>query len=88
MGTRRNKQSTESESDEKQKRPRRAKSKAELVEKAIHSIEDKLESNDFKATLGDFIRLLELQKKLQVDQPREVKVTWVEPSETELAFEK
>lgn len=61
--------------------------RARLVEKAIQSIEQKLGSNDVKATFADFIRLLQLQKELQVDQPREIKVTWVEPNEMESASE-
>ena len=51
-------------------------------------MEDKLGAPDVKATFGDFIRLLQLQKELQVDEPREIKVTWIEPSETESASDK
>jgi hypothetical protein len=69
------------------KRGRRI-TKAELIEKAIHSIEDKLESNELKATIGDFIRLLQLQKELQDEQPREIKVTWVDHEEPEPALER
>ncbi len=61
---------------------KRQRERAELVEKAIKSIEDKLGTNEMKATLGDFIRLLQLQKELQVDQPKENKITWVEKEET------
>jgi hypothetical protein len=68
-------------------RDRRDTSRANMVEKAIHSIEAKLGSTDVKATFGDFIRLLQLQKELQIDQPREIKVTWIDPSETESASE-
>jgi len=58
-----------------------------MVEKAIQRIEEKLGASDVKATFGDFIKLLQLQKELQVDQPREITVTWIEPSETESASE-
>jgi len=68
-------------------KPRGSK-RADLVEKAISSIEKKLGSNDVKATFADFIRLLQLQKELQDEQPREIKVTWIDPSETEPASEK
>jgi excinuclease UvrABC nuclease subunit len=75
-------------------KPRRRKSRvrsrddrSRLVEKAIQSIAEKLESKDMKATFGDFIRLLQLQKELQIDQPREIKITWVESTETESATE-
>jgi hypothetical protein len=61
--------------------------RADMVEKAIQRIEEKLGSNEVKATFGDFIRLLQLQKELQTDQPQEIKVTWIDPSEPESASE-
>ena len=61
--------------------------RARLVEKAIQSIEGKLGSQNVKATFSDFIRLLQLQKELQIDQPREIKVSWIESSETESTSE-
>jgi hypothetical protein len=61
----------------------RTTDRAELVEKAIQSIEAKLASSEVKATLADFIRLLQMQKELQLDQPREIKITWVETTEEE-----
>ncbi len=53
-------------------------SRADLVDKAIHRI---------KATFADFIRLLQLQKELQIDRPQEIKVTWIDSSETESVSE-
>lgn len=55
--------------------------RANLVAKAIESMEHKLAASDVKATFGDFIRLLQLQKELQIEQPREIKITWIDPSE-------
>ena len=60
-----------------------SKSKTELVDKMIRSIETKLDSQEIKATLSDFIRLLQLQKELAEEKPREITVRWVEPSEKE-----
>lgn len=57
------------------------------VDKAIRKIEEKLEQGEVKATVGDYIRLLELKKQFLADQPREIKVTWVEPKEEESASE-
>ena len=65
--------------------PRRGANRADLVDKAIQRIEEKLGSSDVKATFADFIRLLQLQKELQTDQPKEIKVTWIDPNETESA---
>jgi hypothetical protein len=67
---------------------RRSSNRADLVDKAIQRIEEKLGASDVKATFADFIRLLQLQKELQNDQPREIKVTWIDPKETESASEK
>jgi len=55
--------------------------KAALVNKLLHTIEQRLEKDELKATLGDFIRLLQLQKELEDEQPREIEVKWVEPRE-------
>jgi hypothetical protein len=65
----------------------RRANRAELLDKAIQRMEEKLGSADVKATFGDFIKLLQLQKEMQIDQPREIKVTWIEPSEAESASE-
>lgn len=67
--------------------PRRGAKRADLVDKAIERIEEKLGSSDVKATFADFIRLLQLQKELQTDQPKEIKVTWIDPNEKESASE-
>ena len=66
---------------------RRSSNRADLLEKAIQSIESKLGTSDVKATFADFIRLLQLQKELQAAEPREIKVTWIDPSQTESASE-
>jgi hypothetical protein len=62
-------------------RSRRAVDKAALVNKMIQSFEEKLEKKELKGTLGDFIRLLQLEKELEDEQPKEIEVRWVEPSE-------
>jgi hypothetical protein len=59
----------------------RKPSKAKLVTKVIRKIEKKLEADELKPTVGDFIRLLQLEKELEDEQPREIKVSWVEPDE-------
>lgn len=62
-------------------RSKRAIDKAALVNKMIQSFEEKLEKKELKGTLGDFIRLLQLEKELEDEQPKEIEVRWVEPSE-------
>lgn len=44
-------------------------------------MEAKLSKSDAKVTLGDYIRLVQLEKTLEEDEPREIKVTWVNPEE-------
>jgi hypothetical protein len=44
----------------------------------LEKLEQKLGTN-MKASLGDYIRLLQLQKELEKDEVREIKVRWVEP---------
>ena len=78
---------SEREPNENDARRHPGSKRAELVEKAIESMEHKLAASDVKATFGDFIRLLQLQKELQVEQPREIKVTWIDPAEKESASE-
>jgi len=48
-----------------------------LVEKAIESIGSKLETNEVKGTMGDLIRLLQFQKEMDGEEPREIEVKWV-----------
>ena len=38
---------------------------------------------DVKASLGDYIRLVQLQKGLEEEEPKEIRVTWIEPEETD-----
>ena len=79
MGTTVSKQSTASE--------RRRRNKSNLVKKALQSIEEKLTSNELKASVGDFIRLLQMEEELEAEEPREIRVTWVEQKPTESVTE-
>jgi hypothetical protein len=60
---------------------RRAGANARLVRKAIKVFETKLA--DKNVSVGEFVRLLELQKEFDADEPRDIKVTWVESGEKE-----
>lgn len=59
----------------------------DILDRAINSIQKRFSSEGMKATVGEFIRLLEVQKQLQADQPKEIKVTWIEPDGMEYASE-
>jgi hypothetical protein len=66
---------------------RQSRYKRRAISRLIKRIEKKLESDVAKATVADFVRLLQLQKELEEETPKEIKVTWVEPSEEESASE-
>ena len=52
-----------------------------MVTRIRKRMEAKLSKSDAKVTLGDYIRLVQLEKTLEEDEPREIKVTWVNPEE-------
>ncbi|HEY7338461.1 MAG TPA: hypothetical protein VH639_26480 [Bryobacteraceae bacterium] len=49
-----------------------------VVGDLIKKIEEKLKDGEMKPTLGDYIRLLQLQKEMEADEPRDIEVRWVE----------
>jgi hypothetical protein len=53
---------------------------SEVVSKLLERVEKELDTG-VKASLGEYIRLLQLQKDLEEEEVREIKVTWVEPEE-------
>ncbi|HEV2198550.1 MAG TPA: hypothetical protein VGR73_01920 [Bryobacteraceae bacterium] len=55
-----------------------AKAQITVVRKLLKTVEQKLSGKDAKASLGDYIRLVQLEKELDDEAPREIKVTWVE----------
>ena len=65
------------ETPQKDKNSRGTKSRKELIDTLLTSIEKQLGSEKTKVTLADFIRLIQLQRELeQEEQPAEVIVTW------------
>jgi hypothetical protein len=56
-------------------------SNAQLIKKAIEAFGEGIDKK--KVTVGDFVRLMELQKEIDANKPRDIKVTWVEPGEKE-----
>ncbi len=52
---------------------------AQKISKLLRKLEAKLGEETPKASLGDFIRLVQLEKEMaEEEKPREIKVTWVE----------
>jgi hypothetical protein len=66
----------------KAKQPPWHKDPVQTVELMLGKIEQKLAA-DFKFTIGDYIRLLQLHGELEADAPKNIEVTWtdvLEPS--------
>jgi hypothetical protein len=61
--------------------------RAGVLTRLLRNVEKKLSGKEVKATLGDYIKLVQLQKELDEEQPREIKVTWVEAKETKSGSE-
>jgi len=70
----------ESAEQQEQKAPRTLRIRiSDLLDKAIAGIEDRFKSKDFKPTMGDYLKLLQMEIELEQEEVREIKVTWVEP---------
>jgi hypothetical protein len=53
---------------------------AELIENLLGKVEQKLaNAGDVKASVADYIRLVQLYKELQDDEPRDIEVKWIDP---------
>jgi hypothetical protein len=51
-----------------------------VLETVINQMEEKLKDKEFKPSLADFLKLLQMEKELGEEAPKEIKVTWVEPA--------
>jgi hypothetical protein len=45
-------------------------------------IEDRINAKDFKPTMADYLKLLQMEIQLEQEEVKEIKVTWVEPTTT------
>src|SRR5215510_14793594 len=50
--------------------------RAAVVRKLLKKLEEQMGGGEMKASLGDYIRLVQLHKELDEESPREIKVTW------------
>lgn len=55
---------------------------AEMIERLGARLTEQ-EGKDARVSVSDYIRLLQLQKEIEADEPKEIHVRWVDPSETE-----
>ena len=54
---------------------------SDLLDKAIVGIEDRINAKDFKPTMADYLKLLQMEIHLEQEEVKEIKVTWVKPPE-------
>lgn len=52
---------------------------SDLLAKAIKKFDDRFDT-DFKPTLGDYLKLVQLELDVEQETAKEIKVTWVEPT--------
>ena len=52
---------------------------SDLLAKAIKKFDDRFDT-DFKPTLGDYLKLVQLEMDVEQENTKEIKVTWVEPT--------
>jgi hypothetical protein len=53
----------------------------DVLSGVIKKMEANLKEADFKASLGDYLKLVQMEKEIGDDEPKEIKVTWVQPEE-------
>ena len=56
--------------------------KARAMQKAVTLFEGKLAKGDLKITASEYIRLLELLQQIDEDKPKEIRIRWVDQSES------
>jgi hypothetical protein len=50
-----------------------------VLESVIEKMQAKLQADEFKPTLADFLKLVQMEKEVDDEEPKEITVTWVEP---------
>jgi hypothetical protein len=50
-----------------------------LVAQAIDGIESRLTAGKDTLGIGDYIKVMQLQKEIEEEQPQEITVTWIDP---------
>ncbi len=66
-----------------EKEPTRQPKTGGGIGKLIKKFEDSIEKGGVKPTVSEYIRLKQLRQELDVEELKEIKVTWVEPTEKE-----
>ncbi len=68
--------------EQEQKKRKLKGTRKQRITQLLREIEEHLDFKNSKVSLADFIRLMQLERDLeQEEQPREIIVTWKDPSE-------
>ena len=59
----------------------KSRGRSEFIVELLDQMETKLADPKAKATLADYIKLLQLEREFQADAPKEIEVSWVETFE-------
>ena len=74
---------TETTVNQEEKAPKTLRIRiADLLGKAITGIESRFTADDYKPTIADYLKLLQMEIELEQEEIKEIKVTWVEPPAT------
>ena len=55
---------------------------SKLLEKMLNAIEKKIEQEDLKPTIGDYLKLMQMEQEVEQETAKEIKITWVDPTLT------
>jgi hypothetical protein len=50
-----------------------------VLTSVITTMENKLKADEFKPSLADYLKLVQMEKEIGEEETKEIKVTWVEP---------
>ena len=53
---------------------------SDLLAQAMKTLDARIASKDLKPTVGDYLKLLQMEQEFEQETPKEIKVTWVEPT--------
>ena len=51
----------------------------EILAKAIEGFEKRINEGDFKPTVAEYLKLLQLEQETAQETAKEIKVTWIDP---------
>ena len=51
----------------------------DAIKAALDQFENQMHKPDFKLSLAEYLKLLQIEEELDQESPKEIKVTWVEP---------